>query len=136
MTAGSSQFVEFVKERLSALPSLATTRFFGGVGISSGGIQFAMVMDGAAYFVVNDDTRSTYERIGSECFSYKKGRGRVNVRRYYSVPAEVLEDEERLLEMARKAIVVANASSKRATKRQRPSRKRKITRTKSRTKSR
>jgi len=120
MTAGGAQFVEFVKEQLVALPKLATARFFGGVGISSAGAQFGMVMGGTAYFVVNDETRARYERMGSTCFSYTKGRGRVAVKRYYSVPADVLEDTERLTALARESIQIALAT--RHETRRRPTR--------------
>ena len=36
--------------------------------------------------------------MGADCFSYTSKKGRVDVKKYYEVPAEFLEDQDRLLD--------------------------------------
>jgi len=109
----NANFVAFVKDQLASLREVTVARFFGGVGVSSGGTQFAMIMGSALYFVVDDSTRSKYERMGSTCFSYSAKKKRINVRKYYEVPADVLEEQEQLVELAQESIRVANRSRQR-----------------------
>ena len=109
MSAGSDDFVEFVKDQLASVRGVSTSRFFGGIALASEGTQFAMIMGGTLYFVVDDRTRPHYEKMGSSCFSYETKKGRVAVEKYYAVPAEVLEDHEQLLLLARESIRVANS---------------------------
>jgi DNA transformation protein and related proteins len=110
--AVSAGFADFVKDQLAPVRSLTSGRFFGGVGLSADGVQFAMVMDHALYFVVSDATRGRYEDMGSSCFSYATKKGRVDVKKYYEVPAEFLEDQDRLLELASESIDVARKAKK------------------------
>lgn len=102
-----SEFIDYVRDQLSGLRALSHRSFFGGRALLSDGIQFAMVMRGTLYFVVNDDTRAQYERMGSQCFSYETREGRHEIRRYFEVPADIIEDHERLLMLARDALAVA-----------------------------
>ena len=110
MGGSSQEFIEFVLEQLVSIPGLSTSRFFGGIGVKSEATQFAMIMDGALYFTVDDKSRQTYEQMGSQCFSYDTKKGRVDVRKYYEVPAELLEDHAQLVTLARAAIDVAQKS--------------------------
>ncbi len=108
MSKGTSDFVEFVKEQLHAVHAFSTTRMFGGVGLTSSGIQFGMIMSNSLYFVVDDETRPAYEKMGSSCFSYVTRKGRINVKRYYEVPAEAIEEPDRLIELATSSIAIAS----------------------------
>jgi DNA transformation protein len=110
--AVSTDFADFVKDQLAPVRMLASGRFFGGIGLSADGVQFAMVMDHALYFVVSDATRPRYENMGSSCFSYTTRKGRVDVKKYYEVPAEFLEDQDRLLDLANESIAVARQAKK------------------------
>jgi DNA transformation protein and related proteins len=110
--AVSFDFADFVKDQLSPVRTLTSGRFFGGIGLSADGVQFAMVMDHALYFVVSDATRTRYEGMGSGCFSYTTKKGRVDVKKYYEVPAEFLEDQDRLLGLANESIDVARKAKK------------------------
>lgn len=112
MSHTSPQFVEFMVEQLSEIPGLTSARFFGGVGLASHATQFAMVMGTTLYFVVDDITRPQYEKRGSQCFAYDTRAKRVQVRKYFEVPAEVIEDREALVELAREAVLAAQNSKK------------------------
>jgi len=107
MSEASSQFVDFIVDRLSGIPRLARTRFFGGTGLSADATQFAMIMGSTVYFVVDKDTRPKYEKLGSQCFAYDTKARRVQVRKYFEVPLDVIEDHEALAALAREAVGVA-----------------------------
>lgn len=103
----SSGYAEFVKEQLASIHGLQGKRLFSGVGLSAHGVQFAMIVGNVLYFVVDDTTRPAYEAMGSQCFSYTTKLRRVEVRRYYEVPAEVIEDHQRLAMLARESLEIA-----------------------------
>lgn len=117
MTAASSDYVEYILEQLGSLSGVTSGRFFGGTGLSVNSAQFAMVMGNALYFVVDSGTRPKYEQMGSSCFSYNTKNGRVQVKRYFQVPAEALEDQEALVALAREAVEVALKPRGRSSKR-------------------
>lgn len=105
--AGQTEFTDHVMDLRALIPGIAKRRMFGGVGISAGAVQFAIITGDTLYFVVDDLTRPKYEEMGSTCFSYQTRKRKVEVRRYYEVPAEMLDDQERLLELAQESLVVA-----------------------------
>jgi DNA transformation protein and related proteins len=109
MGENSSEFAAFVAEQLRPLGPLSIARFFGGLSVKSGSTLFAMIMDGTLYFAVDDTLRAEYEKFGSQCFSYASKKGRVDVRRFYEVPADFLEDAAQLVAFARRSIVAAEA---------------------------
>jgi len=109
----SPDFVDFVKDQLAALRDLKSARLFGGVGLTADGVQFAIIIDNVLYFAVDDTTRPAYEAMGSQCFSYSTRVRRVEVRRYYALPADLLEDREHLVMLARESVEVAARPRKR-----------------------
>jgi DNA transformation protein len=110
MAAGTDSYVEFVMEQLAALGAVVSARFFGGTGLSCDGVLFAMIMGNALYFAVDDVTRPKYLAMGSSCFSYNTRKRRVDVTRFYAVPAETLEDQDQLVTLARESVRVAGAA--------------------------
>jgi DNA transformation protein len=81
-----------------------------------------MIMGSSLYFVVDDTTRPRYEKMGSGCFSYDTKKKRVAVKKYYSVPADLIEDQEQLVALAQESIRVARSAKKSPTKRSNRSR--------------
>jgi DNA transformation protein and related proteins len=116
MTATSSGYVEYILEQLGPLAGVTSGRFFGGTGLSVNSAQFAMVMGNSLYFAVDSATRPKYEQMGSSCFSYNTKNGRVQVKRYFQVPAEALEDQDTLVALATEAIQVALKPKRRRSK--------------------
>ena len=109
-------------DQLASMRGIANGPFFGGVGLTADGTQFAMIMADTLYFVVDDTTRPTYDKMGSKCFVYDTRTKRIAVRKYYSVSAELVEDQEHLIALAKESIRVASATKKTARKRSSPSR--------------
>lgn len=111
MTA-STEYTEYVLELLAPIAPVQTGPFFGGIGISKGAVQFAMIMGNTLYFAVNDDTRKKYEEAGMRPFSYMTKKGRVQVRRYFELPEDILTDPEQLRAWAKESLRVAGTKSK------------------------
>ncbi len=107
MTANTADFKAFILEQLHSIPQLQAKPFFGGIALSSHGVQFAMLMGNTLYFFVDKSTRASYETWGSVCFSYKTAKKTVQVKKYWSVPAHLLEEQDELVTWARTAIQVA-----------------------------
>lgn len=101
------EFTAHLLDLLRPIGTVQTARFFGGVAVKLHGRQFGMVMNGCLYFVVDDRTRPGYEQAGSKPFSYATKKARVDVRRYFEVPADVQEDPLALRAWARDALLVA-----------------------------
>jgi DNA transformation protein len=110
--AATDEYTRYVLELLAPVGPVKAGRFFGGVGISRASVQFAMVMDNSLYFVVDDSTRSQYEAAGMQSFSYETKKGRVQVRRYFEVPEDVLTDPDELRVWARASMQAAAQKQK------------------------
>lgn len=80
---------------------------FGGVGIYSRDVFFALIADDTLYFKVDDSTRPEFEARGSPPFRPYGEEG--EEMQYYRVPDELLEDPESLGHWADQAIQVARA---------------------------
>lgn len=98
---------------------MAGKRMFGGVGIYSQGLFFALIAEDRLYFKVDDSTRPVYERLGMEPF---RPFGEDGAMGYYEVPADMVEDTVQLAPWMYKAIAVAT-EAKHAKARSRSRRK-------------
>jgi DNA transformation protein len=112
--ATSKQLVEYVLEQLQGLGRLTSRRMFSGVGLYSDGLFFGLLYHDRLYFKTDDTTRPEYEARGSEGFRPRPNIMRLKMR-YYTVPADVLEDPEELVNWARRATAVALASESATT---------------------
>ncbi|MBY4588195.1 MULTISPECIES: TfoX/Sxy family protein [Rhizobium] len=79
-------------------------RFFGGSALVRNGAQFGFVMKGTLYLRVDAAMRAEFEADGSEPFSYRAAGRDVTVRRYYAVPAHVIDDPSLLRRCSERAI--------------------------------
>ena len=106
--APSAEYKTYVLELLEKFGNVRTARFFGGVGLRLDSTQFAMIMGNNLYFVVDDTVRDKYKRAGMQPFSYLTKNGRVQVRRYYEVPEDVLNDPDQLRRWASESVRIAS----------------------------
>jgi DNA transformation protein len=89
---------------------------FGGVGLYSGDLFFALMDEDVLYFKVDDTTRARFEELGLGPF--RPGGEAGEVMQYYEVPADVMEDAEALAPWAAEAVEVARrARSRRGLRR-------------------
>lgn len=116
MTGSTKEYINYIMELLGPVNTLSGGRFFGGTGIKCDSVQFAMVMGNSLFFVVDGSTRPKYEENGMGCFWYNTKKKKVNVRKYYEVPEELLEDQESLVRWARESIQIARKLQKKSVK--------------------
>jgi DNA transformation protein len=101
----NKEFCEYVLDQLSEIDGLKAKAMFGGFGIYSEGIIFALIIgDGTLYFKVNDFNRPDFLEIGSKPFEYKNKNGKDVVMPYFEIPPHLLEDKEQILLWAKKSI--------------------------------
>ena len=102
----SPSFRTFVLEQLSRLDSRVRARsMFGGVGIYSGELFFALIDEDTLYFKVDDSTRPDFVAQGMR--SFQPGGTAAETMQYYEVPPDLLEDAEELRAWMEKAVDVA-----------------------------
>jgi DNA transformation protein len=95
-----ASFLDYVLEQLEPLGGVSRRAMFGGHGLYVRGVFFGIVHKGALYFRTDEASREKYRKAGSRPFNPK---GKQELHRYYTVPAEVLDDAEALCEWAREA---------------------------------
>jgi DNA transformation protein len=110
--AVSAEYRDWVLEQLREAGSVTARSMFGGAGIYLEGTIFALIADDTLYFKVDDENRPDFEAVGMGPFRpYKDG---TEVMQYYEVPADVLEDRERLRDWAWKAVDVSRRAPRRS----------------------
>jgi DNA transformation protein len=102
------EFRDFVLDQLRGVPRLRALRMFGGVGLYSGEVFFAILAGDELFLKVDDTTRARYEAVGSQPF--RPFADRPMTMAYWRVPLEVLEDGTELVTWAREAVRVAAAA--------------------------
>ncbi len=90
---------------------------FGGLGIYSDQIFFALIADDIVYLKVDESTRADFEARGMGPFRPFGDDG--GSMRYYQLPDDVLEDSEALRPWAEKAVTVARQAKVRRRSRPR-----------------
>lgn len=106
----SAEYRSFALEQLGRVVPVTSRSMFGGVGIYSDGLFFALISDDTLYLKVDDSTRAGFEAAGSGPFRpYADNR----TMKYYELPAELLEDVDALRDWVRKALAVAAAAKRR-----------------------
>lgn len=104
--AVSVNYRAFVLEQLArVLPEIRSRSMFGGVGIYSANLFFALIDNDRLYFKVDELTRPRFESIGMGPFRPFGDGG--DSMQYYEVAADVLEDLEALADWSAGAVAVA-----------------------------
>lgn len=102
-------FLSFVLDQLESLEGLCHRRMFGATGLYLGERFFGIADGGRLYFRTNDTTRPEYEALGMKAFAPRPDQTLEN---YFEVPVDVLEDDARLCDWARRAAAAAPARTK------------------------
>jgi len=110
--AVSDSYLAFVLEQLAGVRALVTKRMFGGVGIYSGDVFFAVIDNDTIFFKVDDELATRYRKAGMPPFAPMPDKP--PMKSYYQVPPDVLEDADEMVTWAKESIV--RAGTKRAKK--------------------
>ncbi len=93
-----------LEDRFAPLGDVRAKAMFGGFGLFADGVMFALVTkDGTPYLRADDTTASRF---------LDRGSSKHRPMPYWSIPAEVLDDDAALLEWAEQALDVARTHSK------------------------
>jgi DNA transformation protein and related proteins len=113
----TNSYRTFVVEQLNrAVPPVRARAMFGGVGLYSGDVFFALIADDVLYFRVDEAARAEFESLGMTPFRPFEEHG--PVMSYYQLLEEILEDAEALRRWAERAID-ARTQQRRPKKRRR-----------------
>ena len=107
--AYSQEFRERAEAALSAVLPITSRPMFGGVGIYSEGIFFALIADAKLYFKVDETNRADYEQAGMQPFFPFDSPKPMH---YWEVPDSVLTTSDELLAWASRAIAVAQSKKR------------------------
>jgi len=112
--AVTDSYLAFVLGQLDGVRGVVTRRMFGGVGIYSDGVFFAVIDNDTLFFKVDDALRPQYRKAQMPPFAPIPGKPAMEG--YYQVPPRVLEDAEELARWARQSIALASAAPVRKSK--------------------
>jgi DNA transformation protein len=107
----SDHYIAFVQDLLADFAPLRIKRMFGGAGIYSGDLFFAILVEDDLYLKVDDGNRAAYQARGIQPFVYEGKDGRRATMSYYPVPPELLDDPDALAPWARQAIDAARRTA-------------------------
>lgn len=103
------EYREFVLEQLGRVAPVTSRAMFGALGVYSNGFFFAVLDNDTLYLKVDDTTRPDYEAAGMGPFRPFEGAASMQ---YYELPADLLEDADRLRPWVDASIDVARRSRK------------------------
>ena len=116
-----NEFVEYIiGDQLGEFHGMSSRAMFGGFGIYREGIIIGIVVSDELYLKVDETNRAKYEAMGSAPFEYEKKDGKRMSMSYWKIPAEVIEDRERLCELANNSYEI---NLKRSLEKSRPKKK-------------
>ena len=112
--AVSAEFRAYVLEQLGRVAPVTSRAMFGGVGVYSEGLFFAVMDDDLVYFKTDDSNRGDFEAAGKRPFQPfgedSKPMG------YHELPGEQLESPDELRPWMEKALAVARRARGRKRK--------------------
>lgn len=120
--AVSAAWLEAVGELFGFVPELRIKRMFGGAGVFSGELMFALAFEDDLYLRADEANRGELEALGSEPFTYQ-ARGEVMTLGYWRAPGEIWDDPDAARRWAGSALQAAarkRAAGKKKTKRKAP----------------
>jgi DNA transformation protein and related proteins len=120
---------EFIRDLFAPFGPVTVKRMFGGAGIWSEGLMFALVFDGAIFLKVDETSIPDFEREGSRPFVYTRAKspGRVGGASlaFWRLPERLYDDPDELAVWASRALAIAQR--KKLAPRGRGNRKRRST---------
>jgi DNA transformation protein and related proteins len=113
--AASPEYRDWVLEQLRDAGTVTARAMFGGYGIYLEGLIIALIAGDTLFFKVDDSNRPDFEAMGMGPFQpYGEG---TETMQYYEVPADILENRERLVEWAHRALDVSRRAKTKPQKR-------------------
>jgi DNA transformation protein len=102
--------LDHIAEMFSGFGPVAVRRMFGGAGIYTDGVMFALVADGVIYLKADARNAPDFDREGLPPFTYTTKAGRRGVMSYRRMPDRLYDEPEELAAWARAALAAARRS--------------------------
>ena len=109
MAADNSGHIE---ELFAAFGPISVRRMFGGAGIYSEGVMFALAYDGLIYLKADEGTAPSFEREGSTPFVFTGKDGKRATMSYWRLPDRLYDDPDELAIWATAAVATARRGQK------------------------
>ena len=100
------EFCDYVVGLCQLIGPVYSKRMFGGFGIFLEGLMFGLISDNVYYIKVDEETRSEFEELGLEPFTYDKAGKKMNLG-YLQAPEEAMDSAEVMAEWANKGFDAA-----------------------------
>ncbi len=84
---------EAIRDLFASLGPVRTRRMFGGQGVYSGELMFALEIEGELFLKVDDASVPAFRSAGSRPFAYERD-GRTTEMSYWRLPDEALDDPD------------------------------------------
>lgn len=104
-------FCEAVLQHLNQVAPVTARAMFGGYGIYTEGVIFALIADEVLYFKVDDSNRHDYLNAGMRPFTYE-GKGKPIEMSYCQLPDAVWQDLATLAVWVEKSATVSRRAKK------------------------
>ncbi len=102
---------EFIRDLFAPFGPVTVKRMFGGAGLWSEGLMFALVFDGAIFLRVDETSIPDFEREGSRPFVYTRAKSPGRVGRhslsFWRLPERLYDDPDELAVWADRALAIA-----------------------------
>jgi DNA transformation protein and related proteins len=102
---------QFIRELFAPFGPVTVRRMFGGAGIWSEGLMFALEFDGTLFLRVDATSIPDFEREGSRPFVYTRAKSAGRVGRaslsFWRLPERLYDDPDDLAVWAARALAIA-----------------------------
>ncbi len=106
--AVNEDYLKYVQEQFALFGDIEIKKMFGGIGIFTNGVMFAMIANDTLRFKVDETNRQQYEeRDMRPFFSGSKKKGMP----YWEVPPDILDDRSLLKEWANQSLKIAQKAA-------------------------
>jgi DNA transformation protein and related proteins len=92
----SEAFKDFVIEQMAGFGPVSVRRMFGGGGIYSDGLMFAVVDDDVLYLKVDDENRAPFDAENLTAITMLSKTGKVMSMSYHRAPERCMDDAEEM----------------------------------------
>jgi len=110
-------YKEFARDLLSGIGPVTIRNMFGGAGIYTDGVMFAILVDDTLYLKADCASSRAFAAGGKGQFTYAPAGKAPVAMSYWEVPERLLDEPDELAAWARQALKVAQAA-KSETRRQ------------------
>ena len=101
-----------VEDMLKPIGAVTVRSMFGGGGVYLDGVMFGLIADDVLFFKTDEKGQKVFEDEGMMPFTYE-GRGKAVTMPYWQAPDRLFDDQDEMIEFARRAVDVARGGNAR-----------------------